>query len=157
MHWMAEGLSHLCRIQGVPLPTRPVFPGSASTSGPAAPNNDEVDPDAPDDDDAADTMDDWSFLLPHPLDSNMPHASGRVPLSLLYFLFNCFIFLSLRTMPQLVWGSLCVCVCLCECFVSVWVCVSMCLWVFVKNIYIKKMLVIICLKFIKFQLVSLHW
>ena len=58
MHWMAEGLSHLCRIQGVPLPPRPVFPGSASTSGPAAPNDDEVDPDAPNDDDAADTMDD---------------------------------------------------------------------------------------------------
>ena len=58
MHWMAEGLSHLCRIQGVPLPPRPVYPGSASTSGPAAPDDDEIDPYAHDDDAATDTMDD---------------------------------------------------------------------------------------------------
>ena len=46
MLWMAKGLSHLCRIQGVPLPPRPVFPGSTSTAAPAAPDDDEVDPDA---------------------------------------------------------------------------------------------------------------
>ena len=44
MHWMAEGLTHLCRIQGVPLPPRLVFPSSASTTAPAAPD-DGVDPD----------------------------------------------------------------------------------------------------------------
>ena len=53
MHWMAEGLSHLCRIQGVPLPPRPVFPGSTSTAVPAAPDDEEVDPDA-----VADDLDD---------------------------------------------------------------------------------------------------
>ena len=56
MHWMAEGLSHLCRIQGVPLPPRPVFPGSTSAAALAAPDDDEVDPDALADDLADDPM-----------------------------------------------------------------------------------------------------
>ena len=56
MHWMAEGLSHLCRIQGVPLPPRPVFPGSTSTAALAAPDDEEVDPEAVADDLAHDPM-----------------------------------------------------------------------------------------------------
>ena len=53
---MAEGLSHLCMIQGVPLPPRPVFPGSTSTAVPAVPDDEEVDPDAVADDLADDPM-----------------------------------------------------------------------------------------------------
>ena len=44
MHWMAEGLTRLCRIQGIPLPPCLVFPGFTSTATTEGPS-DGVDPD----------------------------------------------------------------------------------------------------------------
>ena len=32
MHWLVDGLSQLCQVQGLPLPPRPVFPTSTTTA-----------------------------------------------------------------------------------------------------------------------------
>ena len=51
MHWIAEGLTRLYRIQGVPLPPCPVFLGSTSIAATTEPN------DGVDLDDAEDVVD----------------------------------------------------------------------------------------------------